>query len=704
MLANGTYSGAFTLTSKNGTASSGITIVAATRGAAVFASGSTITVKDCSYVQLEGLSFPYELSSGNTTQFRGTNHHCRITRCTFGPTSVGTSGTNKTPFIYLGDDADFIRIDHNELRNKANPGNSILGDGNFTTNQAVRHIRIDHNYIHDIRPEVTNEKEPIRLGVSTMSKTFSYSVVERNRFENCICEPEIVSIKACGVRVSGNSVATSIGGIVYRHGTDGIVTDNYIIDDRLGAPPTVPPATMIDQMGRLFTDSGGLTGEYHIFGAGLPGNGAGLVVYLHGDGDTAADTYEYAEPGTNYALSGNRGLIAVAKAKGYVLVVPKAPDTTGAVTWWENAARNITYLSDLLDYLVTAFQLDRSKIWLTGYSGGGEFITENFLPAKGAAKILGGGAVILGGGDAASTTPVGWTTAFKSAFPMNWITGLLDDGTFSGDNYNAIADAQAGRAYYAGQGFTTTLTTPPAWDHDIDGVFGPALDDYLPALPGYSPPSRTPGTARPTLITSYLVTGTAQNDLVTSSFTPAADEVIVVKCWAASQDAPVFGECTANGYGLTFASKAHIPTASGAVAYIFVAEVGATSPGSVAVTTSWHTANGAHGMVVERWSSGLARAVPAQSSPVTGSGAPSATITPTNANSVITWLNLDKTAASGTAAYRSSAVQTQSTTATVRAYAAYQNSTGTTGQTVGLSAPAGQNWALAAIELLPPPG
>jgi pectate lyase len=230
VLANGTYSGSFTLTSKNGTASSGITIVAATRGAAVFASGSTITVKDCSYVQLEGLSFPYELSSGNTTQFRGTSHHCRITRCTVGPTSVGTSGANKTSYIYLGDDANFIRIDHNELRNKANPGNSILGDGNFTSLQAVRHVRIDHNYIHDIRPEVTNEKEPIRLGVSTMSKTFSYSVVERNRFENCICEPEIVSVKACGVRVSGNSVATSIGGIVYRHGTGGIVSDNYIVD------------------------------------------------------------------------------------------------------------------------------------------------------------------------------------------------------------------------------------------------------------------------------------------------------------------------------------------------------------------------------------------------------------------------------------------------------------------------------------------
>ncbi|HVK44101.1 MAG TPA: hypothetical protein VM429_04265 [Micropruina sp.] len=467
---------------------------------------------------------------------------------------------------------------------------------------------------------------------------------------------------------------------------------------RTAAPP---PATMIDATGVTFTDSASRSGQYHVYGAGLPGNGAGLVMYFHGDGDTQAETYEYAEANTNYALSGNRGLIAVAKAKGYVLAVPRAPDTAGAVTWWESPTQNATYAADLLDFLVTTYHLDRANIWLMGYSGGAEFITENFLPVKTAGRITGGGAVMLGGAGGAASTPTGWTAGLKAAFPMHWITGLLDDGTFADDNYDAIGDAQAGRTYYSGQGFTTTITTPPAWDHDIDGAFGPALDEFLPALPGYSPPSRTPGTTRPNLVTSYLVTGTAQNDLVTTSFTPAAGEVIVVKCWAAGQDAPVFGECTANGYGLTFASKAHVPTTGKAVAYIFVAEVGATSPGSVSVATSWHTANGAHGMVVERWSSGLVRAAPAQAAPVTGSGAPSAMITPTNANSVITWLNLDKAAVSGTATYRSTALQTQSTTATIRAYAAYQNATGTTAHTVGLSAPAGQNWTLAAIELLP---
>jgi hypothetical protein len=239
VLANGTYSGSFTVQGKNGTSSSGISIEAANTGGATFAGGSTFTVKDSSYVTLRGLAFPFELSSGNLTQFRGTAHHCRITRCLFGPSSIGSPGANKSPFVYMGDNCDHIRIDHCELRNKANPGNAILGDGNFSTFQVVRHIRIDHNYIHDIRPEVDNEKEPIRLGVSTMSKTSSYSVIERNVFEACICEPEIVSAKAGHIRISGNVFKKSIGGPVYRHGVSGVMSDNYVVDkDTIVLPPS----------------------------------------------------------------------------------------------------------------------------------------------------------------------------------------------------------------------------------------------------------------------------------------------------------------------------------------------------------------------------------------------------------------------------------------------------------------------------------
>lgn len=230
VLANGTYSGSFTISGKNGTAVAGISVEAANTGGAVFSPGATFNVSNSTYVTLKGLSFPYELSSGNLVQFRGSSHHCRVTRCLFGPTSVGSPGSNKSPFIYMGDTTNHIRIDHNELRNKANPGNAILGDGHFDTYNPVRWIRIDHNLIRSIKPEVPNEKEPIRLGVSTMSKKLTNSVIERNVFEDCICEPEVVSGKACAIRITGNTVLQSIGGLVMRHGTNGVMSDNYIVD------------------------------------------------------------------------------------------------------------------------------------------------------------------------------------------------------------------------------------------------------------------------------------------------------------------------------------------------------------------------------------------------------------------------------------------------------------------------------------------
>jgi pectate lyase len=236
VLASGTYSGSFTVSGKNGSSSAGISIEAGTIGGPKFASGSTITVNNSAYVTILGLAFPYELGSGNLVQFRGSSHHCRVTRCLFGPASIGSPGSSKAPFVYCGNDTKHIRIDHNEFRNKANPGNTILADGNFDTFQAVQFIRIDHNYFHDIKPEVDNEKEPIRIGVSTMSKTMSWSVIERNVFEACICEPEIVSAKAGGIRITGNSFLRSIGGPVYRHGIDGVMSDNYVVDKETNVP------------------------------------------------------------------------------------------------------------------------------------------------------------------------------------------------------------------------------------------------------------------------------------------------------------------------------------------------------------------------------------------------------------------------------------------------------------------------------------
>src|SRR5690606_42151480 len=89
------------------------------------------------------------------------------------------------------------------------------------------------------------------------------------------------------------------------------------------------PTELVDATNVAFTDSGGLSSTFLIFGEGLP-TGAGLVVHLHGDG-----AYGYLNPPHPYALGGNRGLVEVANAKGYALVSVLPLGPPGSVIRWE---------------------------------------------------------------------------------------------------------------------------------------------------------------------------------------------------------------------------------------------------------------------------------------------------------------------------------------------------------------------------------
>lgn len=236
VLANGTYSGSFTLSGRSGNATQGITIEAATPGSAVFSSGSTWRINNCSYVTLRGLSFPFD-TAGDLFQFRGNSHHCRLTESTFGPSSGPSGSASTSTWIFVGDDCHSIRIDHNELRNKGTGGNGIRVYGSFDkvdsgqgSSAGCKWVLIDHNLLRDIGPEASNDKEPIRYGVSSMSKTIANGAIIRNVFQDIAAEPEVISGKMGGLMIVGNSLIRCAGSLCYRHGTNGLVADNYIVD------------------------------------------------------------------------------------------------------------------------------------------------------------------------------------------------------------------------------------------------------------------------------------------------------------------------------------------------------------------------------------------------------------------------------------------------------------------------------------------
>jgi poly(beta-D-mannuronate) lyase len=129
----------------------------------------------------------------------------------------------------------YNRVDHSQFVGKSNAGVTlavIREDGAPLDN---RH-RIDHNYFGFRPPLGSNGGETIRIGTSEQSLSASNSVVERNYFEHCDGEVEIVSNKSGGNTFRGNTFFESQGSLVLRHGNDNLVEGNVFFGN--GKPHT----------------------------------------------------------------------------------------------------------------------------------------------------------------------------------------------------------------------------------------------------------------------------------------------------------------------------------------------------------------------------------------------------------------------------------------------------------------------------------
>lgn len=188
----------------------------------------------------------------------------------------------------------------------------------------------------------------------------------------------------------------------------------------------------------------------------------------------------------------------------------------------------------------------------------------------------------------------------------------------------------------------------------------------------------------------------ANTSLVTASFTPPSGSIVVVKI--VSGDAAQT-HSTPTGTGLTFTSQANIGSASNCRVSIWTA-TGAGAATTVSANFAG-TAEARH-LRVEVWTSTQLAATPAVHTLGTGSGAPSDSITTVAANSVVTWASGDWLAVDGTTrTFRSSAVETayHTNASQCTMYAAYQQAATAGAQTYGLTAPVGQKFAMAALEI-----
>lgn len=214
----------------------------------------------------------------------------------------------------------------------------------------------------------------------------------------------------------------------------------------------------------------------------------------------------------------------------------------------------------------------------------------------------------------------------------------------------------------------------------------------------------------PSLATYVSVNSPAADNatLTTSSFTPTAGDILVVKAAKENSASLTYGPPT-DTQGNTYTLRASYLVANQAPVWIWTAVAGSSTSMTVSMTNSggWFRS-----FVVEDWAQAALDTTPATNSTTNGTGAPSATLTTTQNNSAVTWVDADFAAGSpsGRAFNTSSAVPIEedvhdkSSTGNYVAYYASQSAASPSSQTFGLTSPTSQTWSMVGIEVLDIPG
>lgn len=227
---NGNYSfnGNISVT-RSGTADLPVLIRAQNLHGAVLINESYFTLKQVSYITIEGFLFR---SSDVTAIKTESCNNIRITKNIF-----RLEETTSNKWVLIGGTYNLIepnsfnnRIDHNLFEEKHQLGNFITIDGSPEPNaKSSQYDRIDHNYFRNIGPRVNNGMEAVRVGWSEMSLSSGFTTIEYNLFENCDGDPEIISVKTSDNTIRYNTFRSSQGTLCLRHGNRNSVEGNFFL-------------------------------------------------------------------------------------------------------------------------------------------------------------------------------------------------------------------------------------------------------------------------------------------------------------------------------------------------------------------------------------------------------------------------------------------------------------------------------------------
>ncbi|MET7283947.1 polysaccharide lyase 6 family protein [Kribbella sp. NPDC005582] len=227
-LANGSYAvgtSGITITGRNGTTTSPIVIQAETKGGVTLTGTKSFVFSNSSNITISGFIFKQTTS----LDLAATASRIRLTRNEF---ALGSAASHSV--VVRGND---VKIDRNIFRDKTTVGCYLVIDGptNDPANENIaQRTYILRNHFRDHSFSGDNGGEPIRLGVSSRALADADATVEYNLFERVNGDPEAISIKSSGSTIRYNTIRSSKGGIVLRHGNGNRIESNYILGGENG--------------------------------------------------------------------------------------------------------------------------------------------------------------------------------------------------------------------------------------------------------------------------------------------------------------------------------------------------------------------------------------------------------------------------------------------------------------------------------------
>lgn len=205
--------------------------------------------------------------------------------------------------------------------------------------------------------------------------------------------------------------------------------------------PGVRPVTKFYQR----HTNGSKSSYYHVYADGIDWTKTvGVAWYFDGD-QSFRDQLVVGNP----EFGDMKRMGYEANRRNFVMIGVETPDyrPNGGFTWWIDRAANGVFFRSLAAKIFSAHtMLSKSRQWLTGWSGGAEFISMTLMSTQQLTWMKFGGATIIGGGDRPSSVDTTSPT-FRGCW-MSWHVAEDDDYTAALTGWSAEVAATAGEHQY----------------------------------------------------------------------------------------------------------------------------------------------------------------------------------------------------------------------------------------------------------------